>query len=300
MEIYLKREAVSSSLLKTSVAELETAVNKLYSIDGPMANASYIHPDGYSANLFPPAYSVTASDIARNVSDITEKLGKLGKILNSGPDAISEIDSNQKNQLTNWWGRTTYHIGEFFSSFGTIGFFTGLFTSGVTAGGETIVREDYDGAYKNIVDDFDWQNTMATNEQIEAAVKAGMLKNLGEGEDRYDAIRKELRSLYEETVNNHSAYSQMIEEEMKAVISSDLGITGEKYWSWYYGKTSDRSDSWCAVFTSYLMEKAGIDVNTPSEQNEWFKSYPPDQVKFFESQGCFYKKMMNIRLALET
>ena len=68
----------------------------------------------------------------------------------------------------------------------------------------------------------------------------------------------------------------------KANISS---CTAQKYWSWYYGEPSSCGDGWCAVFASYMMEKAGVDVNAPLSESEWFKTSPAYQFDYFSAKG---------------
>lgn len=212
MEIYIDVDNIGSKIAKNILSDLQTAHENLDRLDnyGSLANARYINHEGYSMPLFPSSFASTAGDLSRKLMQAEERLLKLRKILDSGPDAIAEIDSKQKNQLTNWWDRTAYRVGDFFSGVvsGTVGFFTGLFGSSSATGTETIVRPQYNGPYKNIADDFDWHNTTATNEQIESAVKSGMTQKLGPGEDRNEAVRGELRKLYNDTIiqSEYEAY----------------------------------------------------------------------------------------------
>lgn len=64
--------------------------------------------------------------------------------------------------------------------------------------------------------------------------------------------------------------------------SSRLGDSGAKYWSWYYGKNSTRNDSWCAVYTSWLVNQAGVSGLKTANPNE--------QVNKLKAQGVFYKE----------
>lgn len=80
-------------------------------------------------------------------------------------------------------------------------------------------------------------------------------------------------------------YRNDIENLVFGIINGDntnskLGDTGQKYWSWYYGKSSSRSDAWCAVYTSWLLEQAGqISIRTAS---------PNEQVRKLTEAGCYY------------
>ena len=66
--------------------------------------------------------------------------------------------------------------------------------------------------------------------------------------------------------------------------------TPQKYWSWYYGKQSNRGDSWCTVFTSYMMAQAGIDVDTPTGESTWFKTGANYQYSYFKNHGFVEQK----------
>lgn len=82
-------------------------------------------------------------------------------------------------------------------------------------------------------------------------------------------------------------YSDDIEDLVFSIINgvnadSKLGDTGQKYWSWYYGKPSSRSDAWCAVYTSWLLEQVG--------QSSIRTASPNEQVRKLTEAGCYHTK----------
>lgn len=82
-------------------------------------------------------------------------------------------------------------------------------------------------------------------------------------------------------------YSADIEDLVFSIINggnadSKLGDTGQKYWSWYYRKPSSRSDAWCAVYTSWLLEQAG--------QSSMRTASPNEQVRKLTEAGCYHTK----------
>lgn len=84
-------------------------------------------------------------------------------------------------------------------------------------------------------------------------------------------------------------YQVTMNRMLKDIIDNQLGDGPRKYWSWYYGYDSNRTDGWCAVFVSYYLEQAGIDVRTPENDPayQWFRSHPDTQARYFASQGCY-------------
>ena len=75
---------------------------------------------------------------------------------------------------------------------------------------------------------------------------------------------------------------------------NEKGNDGTKYWQWYTERERLGyywQEGWCAAFVSYWMENAGIDVDAPRKNHQWYLTYPPHQVDFFKSQGLFYDGM---------
>lgn len=90
--------------------------------------------------------------------------------------------------------------------------------------------------------------------------------------------------------NAGEAYRNKITEVIEQEKNDLQNSIAQKYWSWYYGEYSDRSDGWCAVFASYMMEKAGIDVNSPTSESECFKTSPAYQFNYLDSKGLIEQK----------
>lgn len=110
-----------------------------------------------------------------------------------------------------------------------------------------------------------------------AVVKPDSVPNDVDSEQQANADTTEVRN----------AYSENIQAVMQEVKATDFGNDGTKYWSWFYGYESSRNDGWCAVFVSYLMSKAGIDVDSPTNEFYNFRSLPNDQSSYFAAHDCY-------------
>ncbi len=85
-------------------------------------------------------------------------------------------------------------------------------------------------------------------------------------------------------------YDERIRDVMAQEKADMANGTAPKYWSWYYGKKSGRTDSWCAVFVSYMLEKAGIDVDAPLKESTWFQTSPDYQYRYLQNKGFIHTK----------
>lgn len=95
----------------------------------------------------------------------------------------------------------------------------------------------------------------------------------------------------DERYTTELSYRTKIDAVLEEEMSNQTSCTAQKYWSWYYGSPSKRSDGWCAVFVSNMMEKAGINVNAPVQNGStWFKTSPEYQLKYFNENGCYRPK----------
>lgn len=91
-------------------------------------------------------------------------------------------------------------------------------------------------------------------------------------------------TLYAVWEKNAITYRDDVKDLIFGIINGDnanstLGDTGQKYWSWYYKKSSSRSDAWCAVYTSWLLEQTG--------QSSIRTADPNKQVKLLTEVGCY-------------
>lgn len=103
-DIYIDTGELSSRLLNKTKDYIDTAQARIKKVgDSP----SYRGPDGYAA-LYSFSMMSELSSIQRKLNSLESKLEQYGELLNSGPDALVEIDRNQRNQVTTWRERTTY------------------------------------------------------------------------------------------------------------------------------------------------------------------------------------------------
>lgn len=111
-EIYIEPGNLSPHVLKKAKNNLETANDSLASMSrcplyqGPEDGYLPLYPSGLMDELF---------SLKDQLNELEVKLEKYSAIINSGPDEFAEIDSSYKNELTNWWGRTTYSADCFFT-----------------------------------------------------------------------------------------------------------------------------------------------------------------------------------------
>lgn len=281
-EIYLKTGELSSRTLRKAIDEAEEAYKKTENaVDEALMYLSYT-VDGNVCYLFPADATNQLLSASSKLKNALNMLNSLKTILDSGPEALAEIDSRKKNDLTNWWQRTTYSVGVGVAA-GTA-WIKSLFTSGGgKTGGETEVSDNT--AYQEIKNSFDWSKTYATDAEIDAVIAAAAVELTGLFPE--DNVRRRLKEYYNSQVPIKQ-YDDDIKKLMDETIAHDLGKDGDKYWDWYYGEDKNRTDSYCAVFTAYHASLAGMDFETPSQDFKDLKSYPPAQLEYFKSKDCFY------------
>lgn len=266
-DIYIKYKMgdLSSRILMKAISELETAQSKLFGVDASMTNQYYFNPSsGYSELLYAPEITEKVNDLGIKISKLIERLEKYASIINSGPDELVEIDWSYKSELTDWWGRTAYHVSDFISD--PLASLTGLFASSKkTSGDVSIVRDEYTGPYAEVVDDFDWRKTTATNSQIEAAVNEGMRESLELGSDVIASIRRKLRTLYENTrmVDKSTEiivtpYSQGVTKGSFRYVDQTPGYQGSNGWG---NRAGDSGGECCTACESMALSYMGIDVS---------------------------------------
>ncbi|MBE6947726.1 MAG: hypothetical protein E7454_05700 [Ruminococcaceae bacterium] len=113
-DILIKTGDLSSRLLKKTRDKLDTAANKLGSIN---CSLMYDSPTGY-VSLYPSSVSSDVIRLKNSLDTIRERLRLYADILDAGPDAICEVDTKSKNDLTSWWDRATYEDGWLTKFFG--------------------------------------------------------------------------------------------------------------------------------------------------------------------------------------
>ena len=148
-EIYLKTGELSSRTLRKAIDETEEAYKKTEkAVDEALMYLSYT-VDGNVCYLFPADATNQLLSASSKLKNALNMLNSLKTILDSGPEALAEIDSRKKNDLTKWWQRTTYSVGVGVAA-GTA-WIKSLFTSGGgKTGGETVVSSTTDGSgYEN-------------------------------------------------------------------------------------------------------------------------------------------------------
>lgn len=83
-----------------------------------------------------------------------------------------------------------------------------------------------------------------------------------------DDIEKVLRSI----VNGTSEYSK-------------IGDSGKKYWSWYYNNNSNRLDSWCAIYVTYILNLVNVDWDTSVS---CVKTNQTAQINCLKKYNCYH------------
>lgn len=118
--IYVDTGAVSGKLLDCTIDKLETAKKKMgynYSADAylevAISMAKYNSPTGRQS-LFRATFAEETGQLYGRIENVLEKLQEYRTILGSAPDAIVDIDQKQKNEIANWWIRTSYRVSSLF------------------------------------------------------------------------------------------------------------------------------------------------------------------------------------------
>ncbi|MBE6947729.1 MAG: hypothetical protein E7454_05715 [Ruminococcaceae bacterium] len=118
--IYVDTGDLAGKLLDQAIDKMETAKKKMgynYSADAylevAISMAKYSSPTGRQS-LFNANFAERAGSLYGDIERVLEKLKGYRSVLNSGPDAIADIDKQQKNEITNWWTRIAYRISSIF------------------------------------------------------------------------------------------------------------------------------------------------------------------------------------------
>lgn len=148
--IYLKTGQFSASSFNTSKNDLKRAADELNTLDyyGAMVNAMYTC-NGSRHRIFTAAMAEEASSLAILIERLHGKLEAYSKLLQSGPEAIRDVDSSFKGTYTNAWQRGWYSISSGVSSVynTTVSFWGSLFRrGGQKTGGETNIARDIEDA----------------------------------------------------------------------------------------------------------------------------------------------------------
>lgn len=125
--IYVNTGDLSGRLLDSVIDKMETAKKKMgynYSADAylevAIGIAKYDSPTG-RLDLFNSNFAEMAGSLGGDIEEVWKKLQEYRVILDSGPDALVDIDKKQKNEITNWWTRTSYRVSSFFDNKGGTG-----------------------------------------------------------------------------------------------------------------------------------------------------------------------------------
>lgn len=108
LDVSVDTGQLSSRLLNKSEGYIEGSIKSLSRVSG--GALYYIGPNGYE-RLFPSHIISEISSIQNDLHKMLRKLEQYSALLNSGPDEFADVDGRYKNELTNWWGRTSYHAG---------------------------------------------------------------------------------------------------------------------------------------------------------------------------------------------
>lgn len=192
--IYLKTGQFSASSFKTSKNDLKRAADALNTLDyyGAMVNAMYTC-NGYRHRIFTAAMAEEASSLAILIERLHGKLEAYSKLLQSGPEAIRDVDSSFKGTYTNAWQRGWYSISSGVSSVynTTVSFWGSLFRKGgQKTGGKTTVQDDSKSASKtdNVVEEKDTESFPPNAEEVTISSFSdsnGNRQSVKEGNIRY-------------------------------------------------------------------------------------------------------------------
>jgi len=194
--IYVDTGEVSGRLLDKTIEKLEVAQKKMgynYSADAylevAISMAKYESPAGRQS-LFNAGFAETAGGLYGNIEEVLGKLKELRSILDSGPDALVDVDKAQKNEITNWWTRSSYWLSS-------------IFFGDTNPGDNTVVvgpvKYQYTGPYADIVNSYDWDQTTATKEEIEETVRLALIAGMESG-DISGELRRKLQKLHDEKI----------------------------------------------------------------------------------------------------
>ena len=167
-DIYVNAGEISGKLLKKPKVSLEKAEKSLgynYSMDAylevAISVAKYVSPNGRQ-RLFDTSVAESIGTIHADLCKALQRLETYETLLNSGPDALAEIDAAYKNKMTNWRDRMTCSVGGYYTAWAsrTKGFYEGLFCRGGNGTGEDTVvdphatnkqgiREEIEREYRN-------------------------------------------------------------------------------------------------------------------------------------------------------
>lgn len=124
--VYVDTGEVSGRLLDKTIEKMEVAQKKMgynYSADAylevAISMAKYESPAGRQS-LFNAGFAETAGGLYGNIEEVLKKLKRLRSILDSGPDALVDVDKAQKNDASNFWWRASYYLSEPSTFFATI------------------------------------------------------------------------------------------------------------------------------------------------------------------------------------
>lgn len=113
--IFISTGELSSRLLKSHIANIDSACRSLSQIgNNPMYESTMGSISLYSSDILADIKSIKSQ-----LSSISTQLTGYGSILNTGPEAITAVDASCKSELTTWFDRTDYHVGNFFADIKT-------------------------------------------------------------------------------------------------------------------------------------------------------------------------------------
>jgi len=259
VDIYVSTGEISGKALKNTISSLNDSIKSLRNIENTILNARFVSADGYATLLFPSKYGERLTAIRNSLDELENRLTKYSSIMGNGPEELAEIDRNCKNEISTWSERIGFLMG------GGIGAM--FHPRGAKSTGVSIVRPDYTGPYPEIVEDFSWQDSKATNEQIQAAVETGMKKAMENNGSPSEYIRAELQALYEATkIKGIPAVRDANDGVKRGEItyrdqSHENGDGNSDYWGKYYPQSGGECMIACA---SMALSYIGIDA-TPEE-----------------------------------
>lgn len=184
--IYLKTGQFSASSFKTSKNDLKRAADALNTLDyyGAMVNAMYTC-NGYRHRIFTAAMAEEASSLAILIERLHGKLEAYSKLLQSGPEAIRDVDLSFKGEYTNAWQRGWYAISSGVSSVyeTTVIFWGSLFRNGGRkTGAKTEIAIDQETDQTPVIQKEKTQNELYR----EAVEKANNGVPVGEPQDSHE------------------------------------------------------------------------------------------------------------------
>lgn len=113
-DIYVINKELSSMRISRASLHLDTAQMLLKQIG---EDPDYRDETGAKSDLYPDRIVTEISQLRKRIQRLSAQLDDYGRILNSGPAALEQIDAGTRGDLTTWWERFSREregLGQYF------------------------------------------------------------------------------------------------------------------------------------------------------------------------------------------